>query len=540
MILSRLSYFALALALPATLSATLPAAAQALTAQDVLDVQNNLISRLGFTPMGRLEDGPQGLQMVDTGGRMVLPFDWGEIGWHLSPFTLQEADEAVLVTWEEDLLITLNYRPRPQGQKPGMGDPDITTRFAITAQDYTSRVTGSAADMVITSQAALYEARLVDAAWSMPPLAAPPSGGKPAAARPQIALSLQDWVGQMRLTGFTEDNDGTATLASTDSAALMATNYAFSDMGVTTSGASAQEDATSSLSLSLPATPMVQSGLGASLRAGFALHSTTSTGATHSDSTTQGNGLDGMVGADADSHYRQTTATSAANISLDAAGGLRIAADSDSLFFSLRDMWISDTPIETTIAQAGFALALPVMANGQREQASLTLDLTELRTDASPFFGRDMSEAFTHEPFTFGLTLGADYEPLVDLTDMGGFIDVLESDGLVRAYDFGIDRLDLRYGEASLTGGGRLSWGWRGAVLGENFPNPKGSLTFTLSGAYALLTRLGQENLLPPAMLSAARGAVAAFGQAKGPDVVESTITLGPDGFTINGVPAPF
>ena len=524
MILSRLSLFALALALPAS--------AQALTAEDVLEVQNNLITRLGFTPSGRLESAPQGMQLVDTGGRMVRPFDWGEIGWQLSPFILTEDGDGILIRWDDDLRVTLNYRPRPHGEKPGMGDADITTTFAITAQDYISRATGSAADIVITSQAALYEARLVDAAWIEAPLAPPPAGDKPANTHPQIALSVQDWAGEMRLTGFTAANEGTATLSSTDSAVLVATRYAFTHAGITDSGASAQEDLASSFALTLPATPAIRSGFGPSLREGLAFTATTTSGASQSDSTTRG--------PDADSQYRQTTGAGEATFHLDAAQGLSLAGQTENLLFALRDMWITDDPVETTIGQAAFALALPFMANGQREQATLSLDLAEMRSDTGPLFGRDLAAAFTREPFTFGLTLGADYEPLVDLTDMGGILDVLESDGLLRAYDFGIDRLDLRYGEASLTGGGRLSWGWRGAILGVDFPNPKGSVTFTLTGAYALLTRLGQENLLPPAMLSAARGAVAAFGRAKGPDVVESTIALGPDGFTINGVPAPF
>lgn len=523
--LTQVSALALALALPAT--------AQALTADDLLAVQNNLISRLGFTPMGRIDREGESLQLVDTGGRMILPFDWGEIGWSFGPIDLVEEGDAVLHHWDGDLAITLEYRPRPQGLKPGMEDARYTTSFALTAQDYVSRATGTPEEMTFTSQASMVEARVTSADWwALLSPAIPSDEPKPASGAPQLTIGLQDWTGTLVLSGFTEANTGTATFTSTDSAALVSSQYALTTAGTTESGASMQQDVENTLSLALPATPALTTGLGASLRAGLAFAASSQATAGQSDSTSRG--------SDIDNTYRQSAGLTTSHLGLDAAKGLTLDMQTEALDFTITDMWISEEPLVTTIGRAGFALALPLMANGQREEAVLALDLTDMRSDISPLFGRDLPEALTDQPFTFGLTLGADYEPLSDLTDFGGFIDVLEQQDILRAYDVGIDRLELRYGEASLTGAGRVGWGLNGAVMGEGMPNPKGRATFTLTGAFALLNRLDKDELLPAEYLTLARGAVAAFGIAKGHDMLESTIVLGPDGFEINGNPAPF
>lgn len=516
-ILSRSALLALSVSMA-------PFAAQALTADDLLAVQNEMVRRMGFTPLGTIARDADGIRMVDSGARMVLPFDWGEIAWGFGPIPLtEEADGSVLQHWDGGLELNLEYRPRPQGAKPGMADPRYRAGFTLTGNGMTSRASGTPDAVTLESKAALVEFTL--SRIDMPGVA---QNGD----RSELVMSLQDWDSRITMTGFTPDNTGTARFESTDSTALVATRYAFNMDGMTDNGATAQEDVQNAITFDLPAaTPELRS-IGTALRAGLALAATSTTSATQNESTTRDQS--------GQTRMRQSSDGGTSRVGFDAATGLTMAATSANNSFDFTDSYSGVGNLALTLENLGLDIAVPLMANGEREKAHFAIDITNLRGTSDALWFTDLPEAFATEPFTFALTLGADYEPLQDLTDLGQFFDMFDLPDILRMYDFGIDRLETGYGEARLTGAGRLSWGLYGAIMNNDMPNPKGQATFTLTGAYALLNRLGQAGAVPAEFLTAARGAVAAFGQAKGPDEVQSTIGLGPNGFTINGAPAPF
>ena len=506
----------------ALLLSTAPIAAQALTADELLAVQNEMVARMGLTPAGRIDRSEGALRMVDAGARAALPFDWGEIAWAFGPIPLTEEGGDVLQHWDDGITVTFEYRPRPGGVKPGMKDPRYSATFTLSGSDVTSRASGTLDAVEITTTAAQLDMALTGL-----------SGFEPAATLTgnTLAITLQDWANTLTLTGFTPANTATARMESRDSAALIATRYNFGDGEFLENGASAQEGVSNSMVLDLPAAGST-TGLGAALRAGLAFRLDTASQSGQSDGTTRDS-----IGT---SRYRQTTGETTSHLGVDAVAGLVVGAKLADLAMTVEDAQMGPEALAVTLEGAMFDLAAPFMANGAREKSHLSFDIVNLRGLTDSLWFADLPEAFAAEPFTFAITLGADYEPLVDLTDIGGFFDMIEIPDILRIYDFGIDALDTGYAEARLTGAGRLSFGLYGAILNDDIPNPKGQATFTLSGAYALLNRLGQAGAVPPEFLTMARGAVAAFGQAKGPDAVESTIGLGPNGFTVNGAPAPF
>lgn len=491
-----------------------PVAAQ-ITADDLWHSDTAILAALGVTPTGTLQRDGSVVTVTGAGGTWAMPLGSGQITWRLGDFTLAEqADGSVLTEIGAGLDMTFDLTI---AASPGFS---VTGWLHLSATGFERRSEGTPAAITTTTRA---EALTVD----LTELRSPDLGS----GTEVTAFFLLEGLDSVA----TVTHDGKIGIESQSDTARLITDVGFAAEGMGSRDVGEYLGTSSTLSLALPTTPLDPLNLGPALRNGLSLRAEGTSGAMRAQNVSRG------YGGELLSDERQTIGGTTQSFWLNAQDGIGFRVGATDISYKMMQSWLGAGDLGATLDALGFDLRLPLLAGQGRQTAQLGVDVAGLRLGSEVFGLMDLPGEVFDRPGDFAIALRADYEPVVDLTDVmavGRMIDNGESP--LTLFGLGLENLTARWDGAELTGSGAVGWDADGEPLTEFMAPPQGEATFDMVGAYAVLDRLSRSGALPSEALLAARGALAGFGRPVGEDHLRSVVEIGPDGMRVNGAPVPF
>lgn len=491
-----------------------PLAAQ-ITADDVWNSQTAVLTAMGVTPSGTLSRDGSTVTVTGAGGTWGMPMGLGQITWRLGDFTLSEQEDGTVLTGiGEGLALTFDVTV---AESPGLS---VTGNLRIAAEDFLRRSEGTPGAITTTTSAAALSVDLAE-------LRSPDIG-------PGTEVTAF-----FLLEGFdsvvTVTHDGKIAVENRSH-----TDRLITDVGLAADGFGSRDvgeflDTGSTMAVTLPQIPLDPMNLGPALRNGLSLQVDASSGQMRSQTVARG--FDDEIVSD----ERQTVGGATQSLWLTAQDGIGFRIGATDIGYKMLNPWLGSGDVGATLDSVGFNLRLPLLAGQGRQTAQLGFDVAGLRLGREVFGLLDLPGEVFDRPGDFGLALRADYEPTVDLTDVmtvGTMLDNGESP--LTMFGIALETLVARWDGAELTGTGAAGWDADGEPLTEFMAPPQGEATFDMTGAYAVLDRLAQSGSLPGDALMGARAALAGFGRPVGEDHLRSVISVGAEGFLVNGAPLPF
>ena len=185
-------------------------------------------------------------------------------------------------------------------------------------------------------------------------------------------------------------------------------------------------------------------------------------------------------------------------------------------------------PIEATIAQSAFNLAMPVMKSETAAPGALMVKLVDLKVSDALWNMVDPQTKLPRDPATLIIDLSGAIKPLIDLFDPKQ-AEALAAGGAnsspFEVSEAKINQLQLKAVGAELNG--------TGAVTIDNTatpPKPVGAIDLTLTGANKLMDNLVAAGLVPEDQIMGARMMLGLFAVPTGDDAMASKIEFKEDG----------
>jgi Uncharacterized protein conserved in bacteria (DUF2125) len=192
-------------------------------------------------------------------------------------------------------------------------------------------------------------------------------------------------------------------------------------------------------------------------------------------------------------------------------------------------------PIEASIGQSAFNIALPVVKSEAATPASFVMKLVDLKVSDALWNMIDPGAQLPRDPATLIVDLSGAVRPLIDLFDpkqTEAFASTVEGADAAatppspfEVTEAKINRLQVKAAGAELTG--------QGAVTFDNSagtPKPLGAIELNLTGANKLMDTLVAMGLLPEEQIMGARMMLGLFAVPTGEDAVTSKIEFKEDG----------
>lgn len=189
-------------------------------------------------------------------------------------------------------------------------------------------------------------------------------------------------------------------------------------------------------------------------------------------------------------------------------------------------------PIEASIAQSAFNLAMPVAKTETAQPAALLIKLIDLKVSDALWNMIDPGTQLPRDPATLVIDLSGAIRPLVDLFDpkmaeqMAGNAEAgAMPPNPFEVTEARINQLQVKAVGAELTG--------TGAVTFDNSagtPKPVGAVDLSLTGANALMDKLVAMGLMPEDQIMGARMMLGMFAVPTGDDALSSKIEFKEDG----------
>lgn len=195
-------------------------------------------------------------------------------------------------------------------------------------------------------------------------------------------------------------------------------------------------------------------------------------------------------------------------------------------------------PIEVAIANTETAMTLPVGISDGAVPVSLKLAYRDIVLSDAIWGMFDPMGQLPRDALSFVLDLEGLATTFVDLAQTD--FETLESaPGELNALT--LNELLLTFGGANLSGTGDVTFKNEGSAYGPGVPQPIGTVTLNLTGAFALLDTLVAMGMLPPEQGQMAKMMSGMIAKPTGDDALTSELEFTPSGsVTANGLPLPF
>lgn len=190
-------------------------------------------------------------------------------------------------------------------------------------------------------------------------------------------------------------------------------------------------------------------------------------------------------------------------------------------------------PVEASVAQSAFNIAMPIMKSDDAKPASMLVKLVDLTVSDALWNMADPAGKLPHDPATLVLDLSGSLKPLIDLFDpkqAEAFAKNPAADGSAAPAPFElsavkINELHVKAVGADLTGTGDLT-----LDNSSTPPKPVGTVELNLTGANKLMDGLVAMGLLPEDQVMGYKMMLGMFTVPKGDDAVTSKLEFKDDG----------
>lgn len=193
-------------------------------------------------------------------------------------------------------------------------------------------------------------------------------------------------------------------------------------------------------------------------------------------------------------------------------------------------------PVMVTLAESGLGFEMPVAATKTFEDLRLSLDLVGLAVDDALWDLFDAGQRLPRDPLTFQLALSGKARALIDLFDPEEQADLPPGTPPLEVSELSLDRLNIDALGLQVTGAGSFALDNNDLESFAPLPRPEGRLEVQINGLNQLLDTVVAMGLIPEAELMAPRMMMGMFARSTGPDQMETTLEVLPNGqVTVNG-----
>ena len=189
-------------------------------------------------------------------------------------------------------------------------------------------------------------------------------------------------------------------------------------------------------------------------------------------------------------------------------------------------------PVEATIAQSAFNLAMPVSKSETAMPAAFLVKLVDLKVSDALWNMIDPGTQLPRDPATLIIDISGAVRPLIDLFDpkqtealAASAADPAASPSPFEVSEAKINQLQIKAVGAELTGSGAVSFDNTSAT-----PKPLGVIELSLTGANKLMDALVAMGLVPEDQIMGARMMMGMFAVPSGEDALTSKIEFKEDG----------
>ena len=476
------------------------------TADDVWADLTKQYSAYGYTMEGDPTRVGDALIIYGMSLMMDFPEDEGTLSFTADKIVLNElGDGRVSIEFPDKMPIGLSIKP--EDEKP----VDITLEYRFT--DLSLVASGAVDDLTYDFAAADMAIELTDLAVNNVSL-----GNNIA----YFLMSMADVSG----TAKTATQDGFAKLAEDLAAASMTyeVNFADPETGDTGAFSGTLNDIAFTMQSNVPEGPDpsdLQAGIAAGLSGGgsFAYGSGQSQFKVASTK-------DGNSSGESSSEGGQF----AVNLSAD---GMVFESETKGLQMGLVPQGMP-FPVSFAAETSGMTLKMPVTESDAEQPFALSMILGGVEVSEMIWAMVDPQAALPRDPMTVDMALSGTVLSSLNLFDveaMEALENAEEAPGELRTLT--LDRLNVSAVGAQLTGDGAFSFDNTDLETFDGMPRPNGKVTLNLTGANALLDKLGDLGMIGPDDLMGARMMLGMFTIPQGNDSVTTTLEVNEQGHVI-------
>ncbi|THD76697.1 DUF2125 domain-containing protein [Thalassobius vesicularis] len=222
-------------------------------------------------------------------------------------------------------------------------------------------------------------------------------------------------------------------------------------------------------------------------------------------------------------------------------GMIRVAMDAGRLIYDVMASGVSleamsselPLPISLQMAQAGFKLAMPLMASDAAQDYQVSVTLGDF-TMADMLWGIfDPTGQLPRDPATIALDISGQAKLSHDLLDETQMKDLGEgAPGQIDSAN--INALTVRVAGAELTGAGGFTFDNTDTTSFDGIPRPQGQMNLKLVGGNGLLDKLVAMGFVPEDQAMGARMMMGLFAvPGDGPDTLNSKIEVNAEGHVL-------
>ncbi|MDG2453303.1 MAG: DUF2125 domain-containing protein [Paracoccaceae bacterium] len=223
-------------------------------------------------------------------------------------------------------------------------------------------------------------------------------------------------------------------------------------------------------------------------------------------------------------------------------GSLEFEMNNETLAYNglTKDVAVSFTgggiplPVEVSMAQYGFNLAMPTSKTDEPADFAFGLNLTDLQVSDLIWSIFDPQSVLPHDPATVAFNLSGKAKLYFDLFDpeQAEMLENADVPGEINALT--LDDLKVAFGGALLTSEGAFTFdNDTPSAVFDGMPQPEGQVTVNLNGANGLMDKLVQMGLVPEQDIMGARMMMGMFARTVGDDELTSTLEVNGDGHVI-------
>lgn len=191
-------------------------------------------------------------------------------------------------------------------------------------------------------------------------------------------------------------------------------------------------------------------------------------------------------------------------------------------------------PLSYSVGNSAFALKMPIVASEEEQMFNLGLTLADLEMSEMIWSMFDPQAALPRDPMTLDLGVSGYVLSELDFFDveaMAALENTNEAPGEIRSLS--LDRLRVNVLGAELTGEGGFTFDNSDMETFDGVPRPEGRIALGLTGANAVLDKLGELGFISPDDLMGARMMLGMFTIPAGDDSVTTTVEINEQGHVI-------
>lgn len=219
------------------------------------------------------------------------------------------------------------------------------------------------------------------------------------------------------------------------------------------------------------------------------------------------------------------------NASFDMSGGeVTYEGAATEIAYSVNPTAMGLPPVDLSIAEAGFALGLPITKKDAPVPVQYLVKLLGLEVSEGLWRMIDPGQTIPRDPADLVIDLDGTARWLISPAELAeGEPDAMP----IQFEDVNVNEIRLTIGGAEISANGSAT-----VMNGGPFPMPIGKLDIAINGVNKLIERLSALGLLTPDMVLPARAMMGAYTTPVGDDQLTSSIEMTPDGRVLaNGLP---